>query len=102
MQNEVITHSVYFNLKHPVGSEEEKQFLDKAMELSSITKVNGFSCLREISENNKFTLGLTMEFDSISDYEDYNNHPLHKKFVDKYWILEVEDYLEIDYKVLAI
>jgi hypothetical protein len=41
-----------------------------------------------------------MEFASNELYEQYSNHPDHLKFVQEYWLKEVEDFLEIDYEPL--
>ena len=41
----------------------------------------------------------SMEFDQSEDYESYNSHPLHEKFVNERWVTEVERFLEIDYRV---
>ena len=32
------------------------------------------------------------------DYESYNNHPDHCKFVEERWNTEVTDFMEIDFK----
>lgn len=93
----MITHSVFFNLKWPTGSREEAAFLEKATELSSIATVRNFKCVREISPKNKFAFGLTMQFDDRSGYDFYNESPDHKDFVEKVWMPEVKDYIEIDY-----
>ena len=94
----MIRHTVIFKLKYPKDSREEKEFLTAAKKLSSITGVHHFECLRQTSKKNNFDYGLSMEFDTIKAYEEYNKHPDHAAFVQTFWIKDVEDYLEIDYE----
>jgi hypothetical protein len=93
----MIAHSVFFKLKHPSGSEEEKNFLSKAAELASIPGVKNFQVLKETSPKNNFDFGLSMEFKDQTAYDGYNNHTEHVAFVQHIWIPEVEDFQEIDY-----
>jgi len=93
-----VRHSVVFTLKYPKGSAEETTFLDAARKLSSIPGVNRFECLREISRNNSYDYGLSMEFDSSQAYEAYLKHPDHEAFVQAYWAKYVKDFMEIDYE----
>ena len=96
----MIRHTVVFKLKHSKGSPEEKKFLNAAMKLSSIPGVQRFECLRQTSKQNNFDYGLSMEFETDKAYQAYNNHPDHVAFVQTFWIKNVEDFLEIDYKPL--
>ena len=48
----MIVHSVFFKLKYPSGSEEEKNFLSKAADLASIPGVKNFQVLKETSPKN--------------------------------------------------
>ena len=93
----MIVHSVFFKLKHPAGSAEEKAFLAEAAKLSSIPGVENFQVLKETSPKNNFDFGLSMEFKDQTAYDGYNNHPEHVAFVQNIWIPEVEDFQEIDY-----
>lgn len=93
----MITHSVFFNLKHAEGSAEEAAFLEKAKELSSISSVMKLEYVREVSPKNEYDFGLIMQFKDQSGYNFYNEHPDHKDFVENTWIPEVEDFIEIDY-----
>jgi len=95
-----IRHTVVFKLKHPKGSEEEKNFLNAIMKLSAIPGVEKFECMKQISKKNKYDFGLSMEFADQQAYDLYNNHPDHVAFVQNRWIKEVEDFLEIDYEIL--
>jgi hypothetical protein len=95
-----IVHSVIFNLKHPKGSPEETRFLEDGRAiLCSIPVVRNFIVYRQVSPKNDYTFGFSMEFAHAGDYEAYNSHPLHEKFVKERWIVEVEGFLEIDYQL---
>lgn len=98
----MIRHTVVFRLKHPKGSTEEKKFFNVAKKLSSIPSVKNFECLRQISQNNNFDFGISMEFDNKAAYDSYSNHPDHLMFLQEIWLKEVDDFLEIDYELLYI
>jgi heme-degrading monooxygenase HmoA len=93
----MIQHSVIFKLKYPKNSTDETTFLDAAKALVSIPGVLNFQCLKQISPKNNFDYGLTMEFESQQTYDAYSNHPDHTRFVQEFWMRDVEDFLEIDY-----
>ncbi len=96
--NSIITHSVFFRLKHKVGSMTEKEFIDSCLRiLSLIPDVVSFRVLRQTSRKNNFDFGLTMDFENQSAYDEYNNHPDHVEFVRDIWIPNVEEFMEIDY-----
>jgi hypothetical protein len=94
----MVRHTVVFKLKHPKDSPEEKEFLSAIRKLSSIPGVKKFECLKQVSKKNKFDYGLSMEFESQKTYDAYSNHHDHNAFVNKYWLTEVEDFLEIDFE----
>jgi Stress responsive A/B Barrel Domain len=93
----MIRHTVAFRLKHPKGSQEEQQFIDEAMILTSISTVKNFERLKQVSLKNNFSHGFSMEFDDQAAYETYNNHPTHVAYVRDQWIPNVADFMEIDY-----
>ncbi len=95
----MIRHTVVFKLNHVSGSDEELDFLQSAEKLKTILVAKKFECLRQVSSKNNYDFGLSMEFDSQSDYDRYNNHPDHVTFVKNRWIPEVQDFLEIDYEL---
>ena len=37
-----------------------------------------------------------MEFDTVQEYDIYNNHRDHVAFVQSFWMKDVDDFLEID------
>lgn len=96
-QNDMITHTVYFKLKHEKGSEAEAEFLRKAMDLGAISSVRNLRCVKEVSPKNAFDFGLIMQFEDQAGYEAYNNHPDHVDFVENVWKNEVEEFMEVDY-----
>jgi len=96
----MIRHTVVFKLKFPKGSSEEREFLQVAAALALIPGVKKFESLRQISKKNDFDYGLSMEFDSEKEYDSYNHHPDHNKFVVSYWGNYVEKFLEIDYTLI--
>lgn len=93
----MIRHTVAFKLKHPSASELETSFLKAAQILTSIPTVRNFEWLRQVSPECKFEFAFSMEFASVQDYEAYNVHPDHVRFVKTRWEPEVEDFLVIDY-----
>jgi hypothetical protein len=93
----MIRHTVAFNLKHAKGSAEEAKFLEDALVLTQIPGVEKFERLRQVSPKNNFNFGFSMEFADQAAYDIYNGHPLHVAFVRDRWLVEVSDFLEIDY-----
>lgn len=93
----MIRHTVMFTLVHQPGSAEEQAFLDETLALESIQTVKKFERLRQCSEKCDHRFGLSMEFDNQQDYDTYNDHPTHTKFVNERWIPEVKSFQEIDY-----
>ncbi|GAB3927610.1 Dabb family protein [Larkinella terrae] len=93
----MICHTVVFKLKHPAGSAEEQHFLHEARKLSAIAGVENFECLKQVSSKNPYDFGLSMEFANPAVYDHYNNHPDHVQFVQRFWVNEVAEFLEIDY-----
>ena len=93
----LIRHTVAFKLKHAPNSESEASYLKAAAVLTSIPTVRNFEWLRQVSKKNAFDFGFSMEFDTQQDYEAYNIHPEHVRFVETRWKPEVGDFLEIDY-----
>lgn len=93
----MIRHTVAFRLKHPPGSPAESDFLSAACALANIQGVRKFECLRQTSDKNPFTFGLSMEFDTPADYDRYNTHPAHTAFVQTRWLPEVAEFMELDY-----
>ncbi len=94
----MIRHTVMFTLNHEPGSKAEREFLEAALALTKIETVKRFERLRQTSPKCDHHFGFSMEFDSQADYETYNNHPEHTKFVNERWVPEVAAFQEIDYE----
>jgi len=94
----MIRHTVVFKLKHAAGSQAELDFLQSAQKLADIPIVKNFECLRQVSKKNIYDFGLSMEFDSMEDYQVYNTNPDHLHFVETRWIPEVTEFMEVDYE----
>jgi hypothetical protein len=43
-----------------------------------------------------------MEFSDLQDYQIYNDHPDHVRFLQTRWIPDVIDFMEIDYTPLDV
>jgi hypothetical protein len=96
-----IRHTVVFTPRHDPGSPEEADFLTAAARLATIPGVEAFEILRETSPKNGYRFGISMEFAGPEAYTAYNEHPDHVRFVQERWLVEVEDFLEIDYEPRA-
>ncbi|MGF1452051.1 MAG: Dabb family protein [Opitutales bacterium] len=93
-----IVHSVFFRLKHAAGSSEEQAFKAEAERLGDLPGVRDFAWVDELSPKNDFDYGLVMTFADQAAYDAYNIHPAHVRFVQKIWIPNVADFLEIDWR----
>ncbi len=93
----MIHHSVILNLKHPKGSAEEAAFIKGAKLLAKIPNVLNFKVSKQVSTKNYYDFGISMDFANQKHYDTYSNHPDHEAFIQKYWVKDVADYLEIDY-----
>lgn len=96
-----IKHMVIFNLIHGKDSPLTEKFLSDGQRLlTSIPVVRDFEALLQVSAKNDYDFGFSMIFDSDKDYEEYNNHPIHRGFVEERWKKEVSRFLEIDFRDL--
>jgi hypothetical protein len=93
-----IRHTVVFTPRHADGSPAEADFLAAAARLAAIPGVEEFELLRETSPKNAYRYGISMEFAGPAEYAAYNEHPDHVRFVQERWLVEVADFLEIDYE----
>jgi hypothetical protein len=96
----MIRHTVQFRLHHAPGSADESSFLEDALVLASIPSVRKFERLSQVSSLNDFAFSFSMEFADRSGYEEYNEHPLHRAFVQNRWVPEVAVALEADFELL--
>ena len=86
---------------HPAGSPAEADLLAAAARLAQLPGVEEFELLRETSPKNAYRFGISMEFADGDAYARYNEHPDHVRFVQERWLVEVADFLEIDYEPRA-
>ena len=93
----MIQHTVSFTLVHPSGSDAESAFLDATLELARIPGVRDFKRLRQTSQKSDYQFSLSMVFASQTDYDAYNDHPIHTNFVEKRWMTEVKEFQEMDF-----
>ncbi len=95
-----IQHGVIFSLIHDQGSAAANKFLEDGYRiLTGIPVVQDFQVFNQVSSKNEYDYGFTMVFDSMDDYQAYNDHPDHVSFVEERWMKEVEQFLEIDFEV---
>src|SRR5690606_34863321 len=95
----IITHTVFFKLKNPKGSEADKDFLAKAVALKSSNTVMNMTQVTEIGTKNDFDCGLMMQCKNQADYDTYLNHPYHVDFVTNVWQKQVVEFMDIDYTI---
>ncbi len=93
-----IRHSVIFTFNEGMSPEEKQTFFDEVRKLSTISGVENFEILKQVSVKNKFEHGILMEFKDNEAYQFYNNHPNHVAFVQNIWLKQVADFLEIDFE----
>lgn len=96
----MIRHSVVFKLCYESGSENESAFLLAASKLGNISNVMNFECLQQISPKNNFTFGIFMQFETLTDFNFYNQHPEHISFIENFWKPGVEDFIELDFEAV--
>jgi Stress responsive A/B Barrel Domain. len=97
----MVRHSVIFKFKQSVDSAAAQNFFTAAKKLSIISGVESFEVLRQVSKKNNYEFGLCMQFANEEVYQQYNDHPMHVQFINEYWVNYIEDFLEIDYKLMS-
>ena len=93
----MIRHTVVFRLKHKRDSAEERNFLEKSLALAALPTVQKFEQLRQVSPKTNYHFGFSMEFADQAAYDSYSSHPVHDAYVRDIWLVEVTDFMEIDY-----
>ncbi|MEK4436061.1 MULTISPECIES: Dabb family protein [Paenibacillus] len=92
-----ITHMVTFTLYAGKDTAEAEAFLKESAEaLAVIPGVENFQVLRQVSAKNEFDYGFSMVFADQAAYDAYNEHPVHRKYVEERWEKEVSRFQEID------
>lgn len=94
-----IRHMVVFNLKYEKDDPKAKDFIETAKHtFAGIPFAKNVMQCWEISPKNNYTYGFSFDFMESEDYERYNNHPDHCRFVKERWDTEVTDFMEIDFQ----
>ena len=92
-----ITHMVTFTLYAGKDTAEAEAFLKESAEaLAVIPGVENFQVLRQVSAKNEFDYGFSLVFADQAAYDAYNEHPVHRKYVEERWEKEVSRFQEID------
>lgn len=92
-----ITHMVTFTLYAGKDTAEAEVFLKESAEaLAVIPGVENFQVLRQVSAKNEFDYSFSMVFTDQAAYDAYNEHPVHRKYVEERWEKEVSRFQEID------
>lgn len=96
-----VYHTVIFDLKYPVGSEEAMKFLEDGKRiLTAVPGVIDFCAYRQCSPKNDYQYGFFMKFKNRSDFDSYTANPDHCKFVAERWEKEVTRFQESDFEKL--
>ncbi|MGF9696370.1 Dabb family protein [Paenibacillus sp. MABNR03] len=92
-----ITHMVTFTLYDGKDTPGAEAFLkESANTLALIPGVENFQVLRQVSSKNEFDYSFSMVFANQAAYDAYNDHPVHRKYVEERWEKEVSRFQEID------
>ncbi|WP_175398535.1 Dabb family protein [Paenibacillus xylanilyticus] len=92
-----ITHMVTFTLYDGKDTPGAEAFLkESANTLAVIPGVENFQVLRQVSSKNEFDYSFSMVFANQAAYDAYNDHPVHRKYVEERWEKEVSRFQEID------
>lgn len=92
-----ITHMVTFTLYAGKDTPEAEAFLKESSDaLAVIPGVEQFQVLKQVSEKNEFDYSFSMVFADQAAYDAYNNHPVHRQYVEERWEKEVSRFQEID------
>jgi len=85
-----VVHHVFFWLKNPGSIEDRNKLIEGLKTLTAIKEIKklliGTPASTEKREvvDNSFDVSELMYFDSASDQDAYQVHPVHKAFVEKY------------------
>lgn len=76
-------------------------FLDNSRKiLSNIPGLKDFEVSKQVSVKNNFQYGFSMFFENEDMYKAYNEHTDHTDCVKSIWLKDVEEFMEIDFKLL--
>lgn len=89
-QKQQIVHHVFFWLKNPSSASDKALLIEGLKTLGAIPQVRKLligtpaSTVRRDVVDNSFHVSELMYFDNIHDQDDYQVHPVHLSFVEKY------------------
>ncbi|MBZ4192006.1 Dabb family protein [Niabella beijingensis] len=84
-----IIHHVFFWLKHPESEDDKKALIEGLKTLKAVPQVRQLligtpaSTVKRDVVDNSFQVSEMMYFNSTKDQDDYQEHPVHKAFVEK-------------------
>ncbi len=90
IQNGKLIHNVYFWLKNPESNKDQQALITGLRTLQQIPSVKtlhiGLPANTEKRNvvDNSFSVSETMYFDDVKGQNEYQAHPIHKAFVEKY------------------
>ena len=83
-----ILHMVYFWLKDPASTEDKQKLIDGLQSLRAIPQVHSLhigvpaNTLKRDVIDNSFDVSELMFFESVEAQDEYQLHPIHKKFIE--------------------
>ena len=83
-----ILHMVYFWLKDPTSTEDKQKLIDGLQALRAIPQVHSLhigvpaNTLKRDVIDNSFDVSELMFFESVEAQDEYQIHPIHKKFIE--------------------
>lgn len=85
----MLVHSVYFWLDKRLPETERKRFREGLGSLREIESLRGFytgtpAATRRPVVDSTYDYALTVLFEDLQGHDDYQNHPLHKRFLDQF------------------
>jgi len=85
-----VIHHVFFWLKHPESEADKKALMEGLATLKAVPQVRQLligtpaSTVKREVVDNSFQVSELMYFNSTADQDAYQEHPIHKAFVEKY------------------
>ncbi len=85
-----VVHHVFFWLNNPESESDKQQLIEGLNSLKGIEEVKELwvgtpaSTLEREVVNNSFHVSELMIFESVEDQDAYQEHPIHKQFVENY------------------
>ena len=93
-----IHHIVSFRLKYEKDSPDAQKFIEESKSvLGKIPNVASYEVGYEVSPKNSFDYMFYFIFENEDDYQSYNNHADHIKYVEQRWLNEVAEFAECDF-----